>query len=348
MYKNKHSFVFTLIVELFLLIFQLVLLMRAVYFMQGNGRIVNYAGLVRGATQRLVKNEFYGSHDDFEIEKLDNILLGLQTGQGAYDLTVIRDENYNKKLNILAEEWNHVKSTIYEYLIDHSKAEELYKISEEYFILADEVVDAAEQYSDGIAKQLRILEVTISITIALMLILLGWQTGIEIKRNRMLNNIAYVDPHTGLPNKRSCEDEMASAQAKKGCQNICCLLFDLNDLKYANDTFGHLVGDVLISSFANLLRKYMPASMFVGRFGGDEFIGIQADADENELKKGIELLKKAAGQTNVGTSKQKIIISFAYGYVFSSEFPECSVKELMDIADKRMYENKIIVKKLRC
>lgn len=356
MHKKKYNFVIVLIVEMFLLILQLILLMSAVHRIQGNGRIVNYAGLVRGATQRLVKNEFYGIHDDSKISELDNILLGLQTGNGNYNLNVMKDDDYNLKLALLADKWLVVKNAIFEFRNDQKKIDYLYDVSEDYFISADVVVDAAEDYSDGIAKRLRILEITISVTILLMLCLLGWQIVNEVHRNRILNKIAYIDPHTGLPNKRCCEDKMSeyntalsneivegSNDSKEG--DICCLLFDLNDLKRANDTFGHLVGDVLISSFASLLRQAMPDDMFIGRFGGDEFIGIQLNGDEKEIKKCIESLKVTAGQTNVGNTKQKIIISFAYGYAFSSKYPGKSVKDLMDIADKNMYQNKMEMKR---
>ena len=57
----------------------------------------------------------------------------------------------------------------------------------------------------------------------------------------------------------------------------------LPSLEIHNDNFGHFVGDALITSFASLLRRYMPESMFVGRFGGDEFIGIMDDTNECEI-----------------------------------------------------------------
>ena len=50
------------------------------------------------------------------------------------------------------------------------------------------------------------------------------------------------------------------------------IMFDLNNLKRANDTYGHAVGDQLITNFARLLRNAIPAKDFVGRYGGDEFI----------------------------------------------------------------------------
>ena len=173
-----------------------------------------------------------------------------------------------------------------------------------------------------------------------MLFVLLYQLSYEVRSNRVLNKIAYIDAQTGLPNKRGCEEKLNELFTLDRDKNVCCIIFDINNLKVANDNFGHFVGDALITSFASLLRRYMPENMFVGRFGGDEFIGIMENANECEIIRCIEELKKAANQTIVGSTKNKILISFAYGYAFSSEYPSYTIKTLMDIADKNMYQNK--------
>ena len=53
-----------------------------------------------------------------------------------------------------------------------------------------------------------------------------------------------------------------------------CIMFDLNNLKTANDTMGHSAGDRLVMDFARLLRSVIPDKDFVGRYGGDEFTSI--------------------------------------------------------------------------
>ncbi|MFQ7551475.1 MAG: hypothetical protein ACLRMZ_15560 [Blautia marasmi] len=50
--------------------------------LQGNARVINYTGVVRGATQRLVKEELEGRRDDALIDKLDGIIEELRTGKG--------------------------------------------------------------------------------------------------------------------------------------------------------------------------------------------------------------------------------------------------------------------------
>lgn len=64
--------------------------------------------------------------------------------------------------------------------------------------------------------------------------------------------------------------------------------FDLNNLKFINDTMGHSAGDRLIVKFAGLLRRVFPEKDFVGRYGGDEFMVVIYDTDKAEVD---EILK---------------------------------------------------------
>ena len=324
------------------------MLMVSVHSMQGNARVVNYTGIIRGATQRLVKNELYDYHDDSEITRLDDIMLGLQTGKGSQNINVLEDDEYLNKLEVLSKEWEELKELIYEYRDNHKVESTLYIKSEHYFATADKVVSLAESYSDGIARNLKSLEVSITLTIVIMLLVLLFQLGYEVRSNRVLNKIAYIDAQTGLPNKRGCDEKLNELFTQNHDKNVCCIIFDINNLKVANDNFGHFVGDALITSFASLLRRYMPENMFVGRFGGDEFIGIMENANKAEIIRCIEELKKTANQTLVGSTKNNILISFAYGWAFSDEYPNYTIKALMDIADKNMYENKKNMKAKLC
>ena len=62
--------------------------------MQGNARVINYTGIVRGATQRLVKQEMNQYPNDELINYIDGILLELSTGDGENGLRMINDKEY--------------------------------------------------------------------------------------------------------------------------------------------------------------------------------------------------------------------------------------------------------------
>ncbi len=61
------------------------------------------------------------------------------------------------------------------------------------------------------------------------------------RSNRALEKKAYIDVHTGLPNKSRCEEILNDTEVI--CEMTVCMMFDLNNLKIVNDTKGHSAGD---------------------------------------------------------------------------------------------------------
>ena len=106
------------------------------------------------------------------------------------------------------------------------------------------------------------------------------------ERERMLEGEACQDYLTGLLNRRGLE---AAADALDGKDMpLAVYLFDLDNLKHINDTFGHMRGDQTISAFAELLREQTRESDILSRFGGDEFVVImkQMKSGESAVKRG--------------------------------------------------------------
>ncbi|GAB3680208.1 GGDEF domain-containing protein [Angustibacter aerolatus] len=94
-----------------------------------------------------------------------------------------------------------------------------------------------------------------------------------------LERLAFVDPLTGLANRRALDDATAQAFAalagRRG-RRITVVAMDLNGLKQVNDRGGHELGDQLIRSTAGLLSSHfatLPGSL-VARTGGDEFVAL--------------------------------------------------------------------------
>ena len=151
----------------------------------------------------------------------------------------------------------------------------------------------------------------------------------------MLEQKAYLDAHTGLPNKSRCEEVFHDLRFLD--RNVACIMFDLNNLKIANDTLGHSVGDQLIVNFANILRNVIPSKEFVGRYGGDEFVAVIRDMPKEDVIGLLEKLKEEVDDFN--DHGKNIKISYAYGWAFSDDYTECTLRTLFDRADKHMYEN---------
>ena len=81
--------------------------------LQGTARVLNYAGLVRGATQRAIKLEIVGQGDDDLIAYLDEITYGLRNGSRKYSLVQLPDEKYLTDLDKQIALWQQLKEEIY-------------------------------------------------------------------------------------------------------------------------------------------------------------------------------------------------------------------------------------------
>lgn len=129
-----------------------ILSLVSIYRMQGNARVVNYTGIIRGATQRLVKQELNGDENDKLINSLDQILAGLATGDKEYGSIALRSSEYRDIIFSMLQRWEEIKEEIYKFRHDPS-TDRLYALSEDYFELADRAVSAAEFYSEDMVHR---------------------------------------------------------------------------------------------------------------------------------------------------------------------------------------------------
>lgn len=122
---------------------------RSINNLQGNARIINYTGIVRGATQRLIKKELNYNPDDSLIARIDDILIGLSEGSKDLNLIKLEAQEYQSLLIQMNEEWEQIKAEIDQYRKKETSGENLFNLSEDFFNLADETVMAAEVYTEN-------------------------------------------------------------------------------------------------------------------------------------------------------------------------------------------------------
>lgn len=156
--------------------------------MQGNARIVNYTGIVRGATQRLVKQELKGQPNDDMIHFLDGIVAELATGEGDNNLIVLPDPRFQNLVQQMQLSWTDLKTEIAQ-VRQGKDTGRLYQLSEDYFLLADQTVSAAEMYSE---KRVSIsIGVLLSLNIGFIgLFVLLWVSRKRQKRVRRALDLA--------------------------------------------------------------------------------------------------------------------------------------------------------------
>ncbi|MBD5464979.1 MAG: diguanylate cyclase [Lachnospiraceae bacterium] len=162
------------------------------------------------------------------------------------------------------------------------------------------------------------------------------QVFYESAEKQTLIQIAYTDQLTKIGNRAMCEKIFHEWEAKKAAAIIN---FDLNHFKEVNDKFGHSTGDTLLVEFAGILRENYKKDGFVGRMGGDEFIVVLKDNDNSYVEKTIARLMEKIEKLN-HKENRLYQISTAYGYCTNAENPDCSLWEMYESSDKKMYQNK--------
>ncbi len=106
----------------------------------------------------------------------------------------------------------------------------------------------------------------------------------RIRQKKRLDELAYFDALTGLPNRVLLLDRITSAVVAAGRygRRVALHFMDLDDFKPINDRFGHAAGDDVLREVARRLESTVRASDTVGRYGGDEFVILQPVVDGAE------------------------------------------------------------------
>lgn len=105
----------------------------------------------------------------------------------------------------------------------------------------------------------------------------------ERLRGSRLAYLAYHDRLTGLPNRILVEDQLdlAVARARRMNRAVALLFVDLDDFKAVNDRLGHAVGDEFLAAVAKRLRRVLRDTDVLARQGGDEFLVLLSDLDDD-------------------------------------------------------------------
>ena len=161
-----------------------------------------------------------------------------------------------------------------------------------------------------------------------------------------IQNLAFFDPLTGLPNRRLLMDRLELAMASRARhQRKGALLFvDLDNFKTLNDTHGHHRGDLLLQEVAQRLVNCSRKGDTVARLGGDEFVVMLEDLSEQSVEAATQA--EGVGEKILGLLNQNYQLA---GYVHHSTpsigitlFGECEegIEEPLKRADLAMYQAK--------
>ncbi len=157
-----------------------------------------------------------------------------------------------------------------------------------------------------------------------------------------LKKLAYHDKMTGLYNRAKADVHFQKLDQENNPYKLMSI--DLNGLKKTNDTYGHQEGDALIRGFARVLKKVFGQFASVYRMGGDEFMVVLKESDSSKIALALEnmvMLEKKESEDHL------FEMDASYGIADSSEIENGNAEAVYKLADKRMYEMKVRLKKNR-
>lgn len=172
----------------------------------------------------------------------------------------------------------------------------------------------------------------------------------QARESALYRKLAYTDELTGLSNRTAFREDLENrmepdrAAGRETILPTVVFMFDLNDLKKCNDTYGHDYGDQYIKMAADVLKKLFEQEGKCYRIGGDEFCAWAPYTSQDKIDEKLLLLEGEIQELN--NKGFVVTVSVAVGYAIYTENEDGGgLYSTMKRADAMMYERKQAYKK---
>jgi diguanylate cyclase (GGDEF)-like protein len=166
---------------------------------------------------------------------------------------------------------------------------------------------------------------------------------LNIQKFELLNSKSYVDDLTHLFNRRYYNEHFPKEfkRAQRYQHDLSIMFVDIDNFKEINDQYGHSIGDTVLRSVSNFIRKITRSSDLCIRYGGDEFLIILPETSRKAaLEVGTKLQNAIESiMVNFDGQPDELIVNLSIGI---SSYPEDTIepKMLVELADRALYEAK--------
>lgn len=178
--------------------------------------------------------------------------------------------------------------------------------------------------------------------------------ALEIAHRELLESyareqhLARIDELTGVNNRRSLVEfmEQEFKVAMRYRVPLSVVMFDIDDFKQINDTFGHSVGDQVLQSLTQVVRAKLRSADVIGRYGGDEFVILCPHTSAQEALPIADRIHASSASIRVETDKGLLTITISIGIAQTthSSVPIPSkfdtLENLLRCADQALYAAK--------
>lgn len=158
-----------------------------------------------------------------------------------------------------------------------------------------------------------------------------------------LRSQASTDPLTGLTNRRSIIQQAQHEidRAARTQHPLAFLMFDIDHFKAVNDTYGHPAGDTVLCAVADTARATFRHIDSVGRIGGEEFLAVLPDSDQENAKAAAERFRRAIAAKEFKLGDHRMGITMSIGVVIPDLSKDSvTIETVMQSADQALYAAK--------
>ncbi|MGI5946606.1 MAG: GGDEF domain-containing protein [Lachnospiraceae bacterium] len=165
------------------------------------------------------------------------------------------------------------------------------------------------------------------------------QTSIDITDQLQLSMEATIDELTGVYNRNSGKRHLNDLlNQMEESDQFTVVLYDMNGLKWVNDTYGHLEGDRLLRFVAQTIQDLLEKPDFLFRLSGDEFIIVFMNQDLEQAEERMQMIISGLDEKKQGQFEYDV--SFSYGLAGIRGGENLTVSDVLSIADAQMYIKK--------
>jgi diguanylate cyclase (GGDEF)-like protein len=187
----------------------------------------------------------------------------------------------------------------------------------------------------------RAVDVGMLIDATLLALALTYQFRVGQEERFRAEQLARLDPLTGINNRRAFYDIAGSiwAIAQRHSHHLSVVLMDIDHFKRINDVHGHACGDDFLVETGKVLKRTVREQDVVARWGGEEFILLLPETDQREAAALAERLRMAIAEMRIPGAKNAPTVTASFG-VAQRDFRHRNLDALISSADTRLYEAK--------
>ncbi len=162
------------------------------------------------------------------------------------------------------------------------------------------------------------------------------------KYNDELFRQARIDSLTGVPNRRDAVERVQAIMeiAERNNRDFAILLCDMDHFKTFNDDYGHDCGDYLLKEVAQELQQSIRAQDFVARWGGEEFLIVLPETNQDGASELAEKLRKRVEHLELVFAGMRHQLTLTIGFAARNEDRIASLDEYLKEADRALYFGK--------